>query len=76
MNLRACKGESGAVMLRTYRSGARSVTAESSASIVIAAGGSTVERIAKRATSSAKAAVSNRSITTMADPTRRPKSTL
>ena len=38
-------------MLRTYRSGARSVTSRTSVSIVIAAGGSTVERIANRATS-------------------------
>ncbi len=44
-NRRACSGDSGAVMLRTYFSGARSVIDSSSASIVIAAGGSTVERM-------------------------------
>ncbi len=54
LNRRACSGDSGAVMLRTNRSGVRSVMVSSSASIVIAAGGSTVDRRPKRVTASAK----------------------
>ncbi len=76
VNRRAASGESGAVMLRTYRSGARSVTPSSSASIVIAAGGSTVERIACSRTSRANDSVANRSMITSAAPARRPKSAL
>ena len=73
---RAWTGESGAVMLRTYLSGARSVTDGSSVSIAIAAGGSTVDRISNRATSSANTAGSNPSITTIGAPARSPNSTL
>ena len=47
----------------------------SSASIVIAAGGSTVERMPKRATSAANSGVSKPSITTTGAPTRKANST-
>ncbi len=67
----ACSGDSGAVIERTYLSGARSVTSES-VSMAMAAGGSTVERMPKRPTSSAKAAGSKRSMITSAAPARSP----
>ena len=46
-NRRACSGDSGAVIERTNFSGASDVTDSSSLSIAIAAGGSTVDRIAE-----------------------------
>jgi hypothetical protein len=63
-------------MLRTSRSGASDVTDRSSASIAIAAGGSTTDRTSNRATSSANARVSKRSSSTMGAPARRAKHTL
>ena len=75
-NRRACSGDSGAVMLRTYFIGASDVIDSSSASIVIAAGGSTVDRSWKRSTNCAKARVSKRSIMMTAAPARNPKITL
>ena len=76
MNRRAWSGDSGAVMLRTYRNGVRSVTAVSSLSIAIAGGGRTVERIANRRTSSANTAVSKPDMITSAAPARRPNNVL
>ena len=72
---RNCSGDSGAVIERMYLSGARSVTSES-VSMAIAAGGSTVERIPKRRTSSAKASGSKRSMITSAAPARSPNRAL
>ncbi len=63
-------------MLRTYFNGASDVIDSSSTSIVIAAGGSTVDRSPNRSTKSAKARVSKRSMMTTAAPARNPKITL
>jgi hypothetical protein len=76
LNRRACHGDSGAVMLRTNRSGDRSSRPGSSHSMVMAAGGNTVERMPNRATSSANDRGWNRSITTTGAPTRSANSTL
>ena len=73
---RAWSGDSGAVMLRTYLSGASDVIDSSSASMVIAAGGSTVERSWKRSTKPANAWVSKRSMMITAAPARKAKITL
>jgi hypothetical protein len=75
VNRCAWSGESGAVIDRTYFKGPRSVTAES-VSIASAAGGSTVERISKLRTRSAKDSGSKRSMITSAAPARSPNSTL
>ena len=75
-NRRAWSGESGAVMLRTYFIGASDVIVSSSASMVMAAGGSTVERSWNRVTKSANARVSKRSMMITAAPARKPKITL
>ncbi|TMM15495.1 MAG: hypothetical protein E6G01_10070 [Actinobacteria bacterium] len=76
MNRRAWRGDSGAVMLRTYLRGARSVTASSSLSMAMAVGGSTVDRISNRRTSAANSLGSNRSMITIAAPARRPNNVL
>ena len=63
-------------MLRTYFSGASEVIDSSSASIVIAAGGSTVDRSWNRSTKPANARVSKRSMMMTAAPAWKAKITL
>ena len=68
---RAWRGDRGAVMLRTYCRGDRSVTAGSSVSIVSAAGGAIAVNI-----NNLTAPVSKRSMITRAAPARSPNSAL
>jgi secreted trypsin-like serine protease len=72
----ACKGDSGEEMLRTNFSGSIDAISGSSTSIVIAAGGRTVDRIANRETNSAKSRVVNLSMMTTGAPTLNANSVL
>jgi len=62
-------------MLRTYFNGASDVTAGSSTSIAIAAGGSTTDRTPCSTTRRASSTGSNRSISTTGAPVLNAKST-
>ena len=75
-NRRARNGLSGALMLRTQRSGSSVVMAGSSASIAIAAGGSTTDVTWCSVTRRANSPGSNRSMSTTGAPTRNAKHTL